>query len=124
MYRAEQPASIRVSASFNTCAAGAGAAAHVAFHTFNDTNGWPSFTRYVDGYAVLDNDPNTWDAVTLCASIPPDTKWILVEVSLQNATSSVPVAVDDVELLLFDAPSCGLLPTQPSTWGSVKALYR
>jgi hypothetical protein len=116
------PASITLSAWFNTCSPGAGAIVGVAFRTFNSANGWPTHTLYLSAQTALDADSQTWEKVSLeCALIPADTKWILAEVFQANATAIIPSAVDDVELL-FD-PHCPV-PTQPTTWGAVKSLYK
>lgn len=116
------PATITLSAWFNTCAGSAGPTVGVAIRTFNSANGWPTHTLYVPATIKLDDDPNTWEKVSLdCLAIPADTQWILAEVFQANATAIMPSVVDDVELL-FD-PHCAV-PAQPTTWGSVKALYR
>ena len=116
------PAIITFSAWFNTCAAGAGVTVGVAIRTFNSANGWPTSTLYVPATITLDANPNSWEKASLdCLAIPADTKWILAEVFQANATAITPAGVDDVELL-FD-PHCPV-PVQPTTWGSVKALYR
>ena len=116
------PATISFSAWFNTCAAGAGVTVGVAIRTFNSANGWPSATLYIPATITLDGDPQSWEKASLdCLAIPADTKWILCEVFQANATAIMPSAVDDAELLLD--PHCPV-PTQPTTWGAVKALYK
>ena len=116
------PATITFSAWFNTCAAGAGAVVGVAIRTFNSANGWPAHTLYTSAQIGLDADPNSWEKVALeCLAIPADTKWIVAEVFQANATAILPSGVDDA-LLVLD-PHC-VVPTKPSTWGSVKAMYR
>lgn len=116
------PAVISFSAWFNTCAAGAGVTVGVAIRTFNNANGWPTATLYVPATITLDADPNSWEKASLdCLPIPADTKWILAEVFQANATATLQSGVDDAELLLD--PHC-VVPARPSTWGSVKALYR
>lgn len=116
------PATVTMSAWFNTCSAGAGAVVGVAIRTFNSANGWPTHTLYLPATLTLDADPNSWQKASLdCVAIPADTKWIVAEVFQANGTAVMPSSVDDVELL-FD-PHC-TVPTRPTTWGSVKALYR
>lgn len=116
------PALITFSAWFNTCSPGAGAVVGVAIRTFTNANGWPANTTYTTAQIGLDADSQTWEKVTLeCLAIPADTKWILCEVFQANATAIIPSAVDDAELLLD--PHC-TVPAKPTTWGSVKSMYR
>jgi hypothetical protein len=116
------PATVTFSAWFNVCSPGAGVAVGVAIRTFNSANGWPTATLYLPATITLDGDLNSWEKASLeCVPIPADTQWILAEVFQANATAIMPSVVDDVELL-FD-PHC-TVPSKPTTWGSVKALYR
>lgn len=116
------PATVTLSAWFNTCAAGAGVVVGVAVRTFNSVNGWPTSTLYFPVTLALDANQQTWERVAAeCLPIPGDTKWIVAEVFQSNGTAITPSSVDDVELV-FD-PHCVVL-TEPTTWGAVKALYR
>ena len=115
------PAFITFSAYFNTCSAGAGAVVGVAIRTFNSANGWPAHTQYTSAQITLDASQK-WQRVGLdCLAIPSDTKWIVCEVFQANATAIMPSLVDDAQLVLD--PHCSV-PTQPTTWGAVKSLYR
>lgn len=117
------PAFVSLSAWSNTCIAGAGSVVGVAIRTFSSANGWPSHTLYVNQNLTLDGDTSTWQEVAMeCVAIPAGTQWIVAEVYLANTTSNgIPAAFDDVELVLD--PHCSV-PTQPTTWGKVKSLYR
>jgi hypothetical protein len=116
------PTLVTFSAWFNTCSAGAGAVVGVAIRTFNSANGWPTNTLYVSNQIALDADSQSWENVALeCVAIPADTKWILAEVFQANATAIIPSVVDDAEFQLD--PHCSV-PTQPTTWGAVKSLYK
>jgi hypothetical protein len=117
------PVNVTLSAWGNTCPGGAGTLVELTIRTFNSANGWPSHTYIITGGATaLDGDPNTWQKVSLqCVTIPADTKWIIAELDVVNSTSGGnPTAIDDVKLDFNPCP----VPTRPTTWGSVKALYK
>lgn len=118
---ASPPVNATLSAWFNTCGAGAGTVVGVAIRTFNDVNGWPTHTLYTTAQITLTADLK-WHQVKLdCVQVPADTKWIVAELFMANATANnVPSAVDDVNLSF---EPCAV-PTQPTTWGAVKSLYK
>jgi len=114
------PGTVSLRAWGNTCLATPGAIVGVDIRTFNNANGWPSHTVIASSSLVLDGNVDTWEqAVLNCVVVPPDTKWILAQVFLVNATSgNTPAYIDDVELIFDQCP----VSVQETTWSRVKLL--
>ncbi len=117
------PTLVSLRAWGNTCSTTPGSTIGVDIRTFNSPNGWPTHTLLVNTSLALDADAGTWQQVALnCVAIPADTKYILAQVFLVNATSgNVPAYIDDVELI-FDQ-GCPT-PVESSTWSRIKSVMR
>lgn len=118
---ASPPAQVSLRAWANTCSQNGGVTVGLDLRTFNNPNGWPAHTYITSTNLVLDTNPATWEQVSLnCIPIPADTYWILPQLYMVNATSSVPSYFDDVELIFDECPTA----VESSTWSRVKALTR
>jgi hypothetical protein len=79
---------------------------------------------YITTPISLDNNPGTWEPSLVAGSVPPGTRWVLVQLGFSNATLlGRPGYVDCVELEL-DTTACEPSPAESTSWGQIKGLFR
>jgi hypothetical protein len=85
---------------------------------------WGATVPYIGTPISLDNNPSTWELSLVSGTIPPGTRWVLVQTGFSDATLlGRPGYVDCVELEV-DTSGCSPSPTDPVSWGQIKELYK
>lgn len=85
---------------------------------------WGNVVPYIGTPITLDNDLATWEQSLVSGSIPPGTRWLLVQTGFTDATIvGRPGYVDCVDLQV-DTSGCDPVPVDATSWGHIKGLFR
>ena len=85
---------------------------------------WGGVVPYIGTPITLDNSPGTWQQSLVTGTIPPGTRWLLVQTGFSDATlQGRPGYVDCVDLSI-DTADCNPSPVDGTSWGQIKGLFR
>jgi hypothetical protein len=91
---------------------------------YNCDTCWGAVVPYIGTPINLDNNPSTWELSLVSGAIPPGTRWVLVQTGFTDALLlGRPGYVDCVEMVV-DTSGCSPSPTEPTSWGRIKGLYK
>lgn len=99
-------ATVNLNALFNVSSIVPAALGGVAVMFYDAGGDWENNIGVISGGITLNNLPGTWQTASVSGTIPVNTRWLISEVSYNNASlQSNPGYVDAVELTIVPEPT-------------------